>query len=296
MNDTTTSFHTARAFLQREGRLLERRLFATLFERAPADGVLDALRGYRNTDGGFGHGLEPDKLCPASLPIDVDIAFQVMNAAGNIDRHMIDDACEYLVSVSRDGGVALADPVIERYPRAEHWTDWTYQIDLNPTAGLTGLLHKFGVDHPWVKAATTFCWDALDAGLPTEAHALGETLVFLEHVPDRDRAEQVSVRLSEHLPSVQLLQLDPHAGGYGVSPLQYAPRPDSPWRGLFSDELIEGHLDRLAAGQQDDGGWPIAWNPPAHSSTLAWRGIETLRALRVLAAYGRLTPASPPTN
>jgi hypothetical protein len=65
---------------------------------------------------------------------------------------------------------------------------------------------------------------------------------------------------------------------------------------LFSDELIEGHLDRLAAGQQDDGGWPIAWNPPAHSSTLAWRGIETLRALRVLAAYGRLTPASPPTN
>jgi len=39
---------------------------------------------------------------------------------------------------------------------------------------------------------------------------------------------------------------------------------------------------------QPDGGWAITWEPPGTSATLEWRGIETLRALRTLRAYGRL--------
>ncbi len=62
-----THLTAGREFILRQGRLLERRLFATCFEGAPATGVVDVLRGYRNDDGGFGHGLEPDKRCPASL-------------------------------------------------------------------------------------------------------------------------------------------------------------------------------------------------------------------------------------
>ena len=73
-----TQFASGREFILREGRLLERRLFATCFEGAPATGVVDVLRGYRNDDGGFGHGLEPDKRCPASLPIDVEAALQAL--------------------------------------------------------------------------------------------------------------------------------------------------------------------------------------------------------------------------
>src|SRR5438105_10616817 len=72
------AFAAGRDFLEREGRLLERRLFATLFEGAAPSGVVDALRGYRNADGGFGHGLEPDKRCPDSLAIDVETAFDAM--------------------------------------------------------------------------------------------------------------------------------------------------------------------------------------------------------------------------
>jgi hypothetical protein len=79
-------FTAGRDFILRQGRLLERRLFATCFEGAPAAGVVDALRGFRNEDGGFGHGLEPDKRCPASLPIDVEIALQALATAGTIDQ------------------------------------------------------------------------------------------------------------------------------------------------------------------------------------------------------------------
>jgi hypothetical protein len=289
MNDDT--FTNARAFLLREGRLLERRLFATLFEGADPAGVIDILRGYQNPDGGFGHGLEPDKRCPDSLPIDVEAAFGAMVTAGHVDLPMVEKACDWLTTVAApDGAVALSLPVMEGYPRAEHWSDWTYTPGFNPTAGLAGLLHRMGVDHPFRDRATGWCWSALDqaleqGGFPDDVHAMSEVMVFLEHVPDRDRAEPFSARVGEWLPKLNWYRADPADPSYGVTPLDLAPTPDSTWRRLFSDDVIEGHLDRLARDQQPDGGWPITWEPPSAASTLEWRGIVTLRALRVLAAY-----------
>ena len=40
-----------------------------LFEGGPPDGVGDAVRAYRNGDGGIGHALEPDLRCTASQPM-----------------------------------------------------------------------------------------------------------------------------------------------------------------------------------------------------------------------------------
>jgi hypothetical protein len=54
-------FVAACGFMFREARLLEQRLFAALFLGAPAQGVVDGVVAYRNPDGGFGYGLEPDK-------------------------------------------------------------------------------------------------------------------------------------------------------------------------------------------------------------------------------------------
>jgi len=286
----TSAFVAGREFIRREARVLEQRLFATIFEDAPAEGVVAALQGYRNADGGFGHGLEPDKLCPASLAIDVEMALLTMTAAGTVDHAMVEGACAFLATISRDGAVPLAAPIIESYPRAEHWSDWTYRPDINPTAGLVGLLYALDVDHPWRKEATAYCWSALETTLPDDAHALGEALVFLAHVPDPDRAAPIADRIADHLPDASYLRLDPADPGYGVSPLHYAPRPSSRWRALFSDEAIAGHLDRLEADQQPDGGWALTWEPPSQAATLAYRGIETLRALKVLTAYGRIAP------
>ncbi len=277
---------TARAFILREGRLLEQRLLATVFEGAPAAGVVDALRGYQNSDGGFGHGLEPDKRCPASLPIDIEVAFQTLVTAGTVDEPMVRRACDFLVSVTDPAGaVPLAFPVIEAYPRADHWSEWTYTPGIFPTAGLVGLLYRMGVEHPWVSNAAAFCWSSLDSGIPDDAHGLGEVLVFLEHVPDADRAEALVPAIAEQLPRASWYRADPDDPGYGVTPLHLAPTPESPWRRLFADDLLEGHIDRLRRDQQPDGGWPLTWEPPSNASRLEWRGMETLRALRVLAAY-----------
>ena len=285
----------AEGFLLAEARVLERRLFATCFRDAPAAGVVDALRGYQNSDGGFGHGLEPDKRSPASLPIDVEIAFQTLAVAGVSDSEMVGRACDFLsrtaVEADAGGAVPLAFPVIESSPRADHWTDWTYEPGVNPTAGLAGLLYRLGFEHPWRDEATSFCWQALEGqALPDEVHALSELLVFLEFVPDRARAGNHAAAVLEHMTTSTTFHLDPDDSGYGLSPLHVAPTPDSRWRSLFSDAQITAHLDRLLHTQQSDGGWPITWEPPSAASLLDWRGIVTLQAVRTLRAYGRLQP------
>jgi hypothetical protein len=304
------AFAAADRFLLGQARLLERRLFATVFLGQPAARVIDALRGYQNDDGGFGHALEPDTRCPASLPIYVEVAFQAVAAAaeaghgpashgaaefGAAYSGMVDRACEFLARTAKNaaagGAVPAAFPVIESFPRAAHWTDWTYEPGLNPTAGLVGLLYKLGVDHPWRAEGAAYCWQKLDSGeLPGDAHALAETFIFLEHVPDRDRAAEHAAVLATTLADLPMFHLDPDASGYGLSPLHLAPEAGSRGRGLFSDSQINGHLDRLEADQQGDGGWPITWEPPSEAAVCEWRGIVTLQALRTLTSYGRLSP------
>ncbi|MBV1850762.1 hypothetical protein [Catellatospora tritici] len=289
---------TGRAFLDLEGRLVERRLTAVLFDGDDPTWVVDAVRAYRNGDGGFGHGFEPDKRCPASLPIDVECALDVLLAAGEgrpgwfaepAVATLIDDACDWLGSVAApDGALPLAFPVMEGYPRAEHWSDWTYVPGLNPTAGLAGRLHRIGVTHPWLDRATEWTWTSLESGIGEDAHTLLEVLQFLANVPDRERAAAVGAHVADWLGKLRYFRADPADPEYGVTPLHLASTPDSPWRGLFDDAAIEGHLDRLTRDQQADGGWTITWQPPGQASTLEYRGIETLRALRTLRAYGRI--------
>src|SRR5439155_5283500 len=154
VGEMSDPFTAGRDFVRREGRLLEQRLFATVFEGAAPDGVVDALRGYQNADGGFGHGLEPDKRCPFSQPIDVETAFDAFAAAGTVDESMLRRACDFLAAVAApQGAVPLAFASIEEYPHAVHWADWAYQPGLNPTAGLVGRLHGLGVEHAWMAAA-----------------------------------------------------------------------------------------------------------------------------------------------
>ena len=282
-------------FLLRQGRLLERRLFATCFQGAPAAGVIDALRGYLNDDGGFGHGLEPDKRCPASLPIDVEVALDAMAAAHAVDLTLVHNACDYLAKVATDveGGAAvpLAFPVIEAYPKAEHWSEWTYEPGLNPTAGIVGVLYELGVEHPWIPVAARFCWDRLDrSDLPTDAHSLREVLLFLENTPERDRAGKTAARVREALVDASYFRLDPDDTSYGLSPLSVAPSADSRWRSLFTEDVIQAHLDRMQRDQQADGGWPIEWEPPSEAAVHEWRGVVTVRSLRTLVSYGRLGP------
>jgi hypothetical protein len=113
-------------------------------------------------------------------------------------------------------------------------------------------------------------------------------LAFLEQVPDRARATAAFARVGPLLLSGGLVALDPSAEGEAHSPLDFAPLPSSLARGLFPAAVIEAHLDRLAGGQRDDGGWMFNWPSWSPAAELDWRGFITVSSLVTLRDNGRL--------
>jgi hypothetical protein len=67
-----------------------------------------------------------------------------------------------------------------------------------------------------------------------------------------------------------------------LRPLDFAPRPGGPARRLFTDEVITAELDRLAAGQQHDGGWTVDFESFSPAAALEWRGYATVAAVSAL--------------
>jgi hypothetical protein len=286
----TIDLHAARTFIDAEARLLEQRVAQVHLDGGDPDAVVRAVAAFANPDGGFGHGLEPDKRTPDSQPLDVEVALQRLVAVGARAPELVRAACDYLASVAdEDGAVPIAFPSVLEHPHATHWDEIPLVPGHNPTASIAGYLHALGADHPWLTRATEWCFRSLETdGPPPEVHALRCVTRLLEHAPDRERAERCARPLAEALPGTPMYQDDPDAEAYGLTPLEFAPTPTSFGRPWFSDDSIEAHLDGLERRQQADGGWPIAWEPPSVAATCDWRGIVTVEALEILAAYGRL--------
>lgn len=277
----------ARNFIYANARLLEQRVFATLFDGDDVSTVVAAVVAYRNADGGFGHGLEPDKRAPASQPLDVEIALERLAMVGAQAHDLVASACDWLASLAAPTSlVPILLPSVAGYPRAEHWAADKYEPNLNPTAGIAAYVHALGVAHPWADRATDYCFDEIEAGrVPDEAHALLGLSKLVEHAPDRQRASRCAEMLVPALGTARFMKLDPTADNYGVSPLDFAPSPASMARTWFDDHVITACLEHLESEQHTDGGWPISWQPPSDATRNDWRGIRTLNAVRVLDAY-----------
>src|SRR3954471_6932231 len=114
----------ASTFLTSHARLLERRRFEFITGRGRADDLLCALVAYRNSDGGFGWGLEPDLRSAESQPVGALHAFEVLTEIG-AEGGAVDVAgrlCDWLGSVARpDGGLPFALPLGDTTGSAPWW-------------------------------------------------------------------------------------------------------------------------------------------------------------------------------
>ena len=298
-------------------RVLEQRLFAYHFLRGAPDAVETALDAYRNEDGGYGHALEPDLRGPESQPLHTAHALRVLDAVGRCGGQRVERVCRYLTSVSTtDGALPAVHPSARGYPAAplvqgfptasDTPTQAASRGSLAATGPVVGLLHRNEVWHAWLFRATDFCWQAVANLEQPRPHEVLAAVAFLDSVPDRPRAEAAADRLGRLVRAQRLAALGPegpvtgehrvpqqvaHRGdpapGPRHFPHDFAKSPASLARAWGTDEEMARSLDHLAAGQQDDGGWPVrrrAWAPvPAFEA----RALVTIEVLCTLRAYGR---------
>jgi hypothetical protein len=116
---------------------------------------------------------------------------------------------------------------------------------------------------------------------------------FLDHVPDRARAERSFAEVGPKVLEQGLVELDPAAAGEVHGPLDFAPEPSSLARGLFADDAIDAHLDALVAAQRADGGWTFnwpVWTPVGRAGVARRDHRGDAVAPARLRSPGRLTP------
>ncbi len=295
-----TQVTKAEQFLWVSARVLERVRFEHLFNGGPREAVLTALRAYQNPDGGFGQAIEPDFRGPVSQPLGVDFAFKVLEEIELPDTTVIQASLGFVSKVSAaDGGLPNVLANVADYPRAPWWAAPDKVVGcLLPTAGVAASLLRWKIQHPWVEGAIAYCWPAIDRLMERAKRAEGRlprlqvayearaTIPFLDHAPDRARAEKAATALHAALESAGMIAKEPDPTAEAALPLDFAPHPNTLARRWFDDATIERHLAALRDAQASDGGWTVPWPIWTPITGHEWRGILTVERLKTLRAYG----------
>ncbi|SES05908.1 hypothetical protein [Lentzea albida] len=271
----------ARTFLWLNARTLEQRWFEHAFDGGSADAVVRAVLAYRNDDGGYGYGLEPDHRGPTSQPLHALRALQMFGQAGAPDQ--AESILTWLTDTCPDGSVPFGFSTSKDHPKAP-WVAADDQGGLLITSQIAAALHELGVTHPWLDKATDYCWREIEGLEQTHPYELRGAAMFLDAVPDRARAELLAEKLKHLTPSTE-----GYAEGEGLDPHEFAQKPTSVASRWFTPEEIEKDLDALQTGQQADGGWNFGFPAFTPVVNFEWRSIATLDSLLTLRRYGRIS-------
>jgi|SRR5829696_1422224 len=277
----------AERFVLAAARLLDRHRLAVLLHRAPREPVLAALRAYRNPDGGFGHALEPDVRSPDSEPAAVLHALGVLAEIDALDDPMVAAAAGWIGAIAApDGGVPFVMPTAAAHPHAPWMTPSDGGSHL--TFALAGVLWQAGADDPWLERATEWCWARLGSTEQLSAYTVKFALQFLDRVPDAERATPAIAALRDRIGPDGTLAVPGGTADERLTPLDLSDRPGRRSRALFTEAQIQAELDRVEAGQRDDGGWAFDWLQWSPGQVVEWRGAVTVHALATLAAHDRI--------
>lgn len=275
-------------FMATHARTLDRRRFELLTGEGDRDALLAALNAYRNPDGGYGRGLEPDLRSRTSQPGPALHAFEVF---AELAPDTVPEAamlCDWLESVTLpDGGVPFALPVPDPAGCAPFWAGADPETSsLQITSVVAAMAQRVAVhdkavaEHPWLDRATRYCLDAVREKDELHALELAFSLWLADAVEDTEAIEL----LGRHIPDSGLVHVQGGLEDEMMRPLDFAPYPGRPVRSLFAPEVVAAELRRLDEEQQDDGGWRVDFAAYSPAAELEWRGYATVRAVSILTA------------
>jgi len=289
-------FFKARDFILTNARMIERRLFEFHLENGTSEGVFHAVYAYRNSDGGFGHGMEPDTASPESQPLFSIMALETLDEVGYLTKEIIlNDFMPYFESITTEkGGIPWMFRPKSTYPCEEHFKTVKEWAALSTTAPLLGILEKYKIDIPWMKKAEHFVWSEFERIKDKHIFCylcVPRWLTFLKHTKSRDKAKKTINNLKNWILTDGVIYKDKSDDGWGLygkpHSLNYAQSSESILYSLFTKETIESDLKELINRQKNDGRWDT-WYGISEGTKLEWAGIQTLGALKTLKNYNKI--------
>ncbi|MFY0607101.1 MAG: hypothetical protein JXR10_10315 [Cyclobacteriaceae bacterium] len=296
MKLSKNNYSKAKDFILTNARMIERRLFQFHFENDKAEGVFHAVYAYRNLDGGFGHGMEPDTASPESQPLFSIMALETLDEVGYLNAELIlKDFMPYFESITTEkGGIPWMLRPTSDYPCEDHFKTVKEWAALSTTAPLLGILEKYKIDIPWMQKAEEFVWNEFDRIKDKHAFCylcVPRWLTFLKNTRSREKAEEHLKKLKDWIQIEGVICEDKTDAGWGLygkpHSLNYAPTTESILYPLFDEKTINSDLDELIKRQKEDGRWDT-WYGISEGTKLEWAGIQTLWTLKTLKHHKRI--------
>ena len=286
----------ARDFILTNARMIERRLFEFYFANGDMNGVFHAVYAYRNPDGGFGHGLEPDTASPESQPLFSIMALETLDEVGYLTKEIIiKDFMPYFKNITTEkGGVPWMFRPKSDYPCEGHFKTVKEWAALSTTAPLLGVLEKYDIEIPWMKKAEEFVWSGFERIQNKHVFCylcVPRWLTFLINTRSKEKANKRIGNLKKWILADGVICNDKSDDGWGLygkpNSLNYANSTESILYSMFSKETIESDLQTLIEKQKEDGRWDT-WYGISEGTKLEWAGIQTLWALKTLKNYNKI--------
>lgn len=281
-------------FMAGHARMLDRFRLNLLLGQGDSRTVLAAVDAYRNPDGGYGWGLEPDLRSASSQPGGALHAFEAFADVG-MPTPRGGELCDWLQSVTlADGGLPFAVPIGDPVGCAPFWVQSDSTVSsLQITAIVCAAAARVAefdpavAEHEWFGSAVRFCMDAIGRAESLPALEWAFSLQFLDAVHGwNPESAALVAALGSRIPPDGLVHVDGGAPGEFMRPLDFSPLPGGPTRALFGAEVIEAELSALAAGQSGDGGWTVDFDSYSPAAALEWRGHATVNAVWLLKRNG----------
>ena len=297
------SFEAAREFLVTKAHPLEFARFQHAFLGCPKEVVLEALDGFQNSDGGFGHGLEADLRAPESSVLCTSVAFQILRSLNVSAEHkLVSSGMDFLMAnFDREQcGWRIIPESAEESPRAPWWHQKEREqefatFSLNPTAEILGYMleYKELVAEVEIERVTEKVLSELAAVSNVEMHDLLCCLrLFQASSLPQDHRKFLQDKLKTLI--VETVSSVPKQwGAYGLRPLQVADTPESPFIEDLED-VVAANLDYEIDSQNEDGSWTPTWSWGAMypkewvGAKGEWAGVLTLEKLLLLNKFSRI--------
>jgi len=305
MKLSKNNFDKVTKFIYENARELDKKLYSFYFQDGSPGDVIEIIKKYQNSDGGFGHGLEPDFRTPSSSAIATSLAIQYMEKIGTSkENSVLKNALDYFSSsFSEEQGKWRPVPSdVNSFPHAPWWhldektglcvIDQSWE---NPTVEILGYLLQYPNNFSTSRLKelmlkTINMLLGYEKKMDSE-HSLYCYLSFYSHA-----SEETKIKIKSKLSDLILGTVNTNPSDWGTKyvpkPLQFVDNPDSPFYHLLAGP-IDQNIDLLIKAIDFNEAWFPTWKWVGYEdewqkARVEWAGKIAVENLAILKRFSKI--------
>lgn len=194
---SSVQLQKSKAFIYKNGRLLERKLFEYFFENGSQQACLKALSAYQNEDGGFGNGIEPDLMCPDSSGIGAETALSFLDLLEASNTEIAHKLIDWIIThQNAEGYIPHPPESMLNYP----YQPWWKNPDKERILSLAAILKKWGFEQPEFFGKVKACYASLPFPAQLEFYNY-PFFLYLKYCSSSDQDREQLSALASQLPA-----------------------------------------------------------------------------------------------